>query len=165
MYYKIQFLDETRREKNSFKLRNLLSDKCNQKVEELSTDSKNGLSFKVKSSHQLNLLSNVKQFEEFSCEITFHKFVNQNKGIIYIQKSEFNELEKKTLKEAYPLPYGSSTYYQPSGTAIYYLYIPRQPSDTGVYKYQDRPIRCHNCHKNIHKQDADEKDFAKLRRR
>ena len=85
IYYRIELQDETMREVNPFKLRNLWSDKCNQKVEEITTDSKNGFSFKVKDIIQLNLLSSINQFEEFSCEITFHKFLNQNERIIYLQ--------------------------------------------------------------------------------
>ena len=85
---------------NPFKLRNFVSDKCNQKVEEL-TGNKNEFSFKVKPILQLNLLSDIKRFEDF-CEITFHKFLNQTKGIIYLQICEFNEEFKRTLKEAYP---------------------------------------------------------------
>ena len=84
IYYHIEFQDETKRDVNPFKLRNFLSDKCNQKVEELTTDSKNGFSFKVKPILQLNLLSDIKKFEDFPCEISFHKFLNQNKGIIYL---------------------------------------------------------------------------------
>ena len=42
LYYHIEFHDETMRGVNTFKLRNFLSDKCNQKVEKLTTDSKNG---------------------------------------------------------------------------------------------------------------------------
>ena len=62
----------------------------------------NGYSFKVKPILQLNLLSNIKKFEDFSCEISFHKFLSQTKGIIYIQICEFNEEFKRTLKETYP---------------------------------------------------------------
>ena len=82
---------------NSFKLRNVLSDKCNQKVEKLTTDNKNGFSFKVKPILQLNLLSDIKKFENFSCEINFHKYLNQTKGIIYIQNYKFKEELKKNL--------------------------------------------------------------------
>ena len=32
----------------------------------------------------------------------------------------------------------------------YVIYISGQPSDLAVYKYQDRPVICHNCHKNGH---------------
>ena len=39
--YHIEFKYETKREVNPFKLRNFLSDRCNQKVEELKPDSKN----------------------------------------------------------------------------------------------------------------------------
>ena len=78
-----------------------MSGKGNQKVEELTTDSKNGFSFKVKSSLQLNQLSYIKKFEDFSCEMSFYKFLNQTKGIINIQNCEFNK-ELKNLKEAYP---------------------------------------------------------------
>ena len=56
------------REFNAFKLRKFLSDKCNQKVEKLAKDSKNGFSFKP------NLLSDIKKYEDIICEITFYKF-------------------------------------------------------------------------------------------
>ena len=165
--YYIEFQDETKREVNPFKLRNFLSDKCNQKVEELTTDSKNGFSFKVKPILQLNLLSDIKKFEDFSCEITFHKFLNQTKGIIYLQNCEFNEEFKRTLKEAYPFIENAfeASFIKSknsNSTAVllnfnlqehpYTLYIPGQPSDTAVYKYQDGPMICHNykCHKYGH---------------
>ena len=67
-----------------------MSDKRNKKVEELTTDGKNGFSFKVLPVLQLNLLRDFKKFEDF-CEITFHKFLNQTKGIMYLENSEFNE--------------------------------------------------------------------------
>ena len=62
IYSNIEFQDETKREVNPFKQRNFLSDKCNQKVEELTTDSKNGLSCKVKPILLINLLSDIKKF-------------------------------------------------------------------------------------------------------
>ena len=40
IYYHVEFHDETKRVVNPFKLRNFLSDKCYQKVEELKADSK-----------------------------------------------------------------------------------------------------------------------------
>ena len=46
--YYIEFHDETMREVNPFKLRTFLRDTCKQNVEELTTDSKNGISFKFK---------------------------------------------------------------------------------------------------------------------
>ena len=79
IYYHIEFHDETKREVNPFKLRPFLSDECNRKVEELTTDSKNGFSFKVKLILQLNLFSDIKKCEDFSCEFTFQKFLNQTK--------------------------------------------------------------------------------------
>ena len=94
----IEFQDETKRVVNPFKLWNFLSDKCNQKVEELRTDSKNGFSFKVKPILELNLLSDIKIFENFSCEILFHKILNRTKRIIYLQNCEFNEELKRTLE-------------------------------------------------------------------
>ena len=57
IYYPIEFDDVTKREVKPFKLRNLSSDKCNQKVEELTTANKNGFTFKVKKNEELNLLS------------------------------------------------------------------------------------------------------------
>ena len=45
----------------------------------------------------------------------------------------------------------------------YNIYIRRQPSDTAVYKYQDRPSICHNCHKyGQTKTYGDEKEFAEI---
>ena len=83
------------RDVNPFKLRNVLSDKCNQKVEELTTYSKNGFSFKVKPILQLKLLSDIEKFEDFPCESTCHKYFNQAKGMVYLQNCEFNEELKK----------------------------------------------------------------------
>ena len=80
-YYHNEFQDEPKREVNPFKLRNFLSDKCNQKVEELTTDSKNGFSFKVKPILQLNLLTNIERLEDFSSEITFQTKPNRG-GIL-----------------------------------------------------------------------------------
>ena len=74
IYYHVEFQDLTKGEVNPFKLRNFLSDKCNQKVEELTTESKNRFSFKVKPILQLNLLSDIKNFEDFSSEINCHIF-------------------------------------------------------------------------------------------
>ena len=45
IYYHIEFHDETMREVNPFEPRNFQNDKCNQKVEELTADSKNRFSF------------------------------------------------------------------------------------------------------------------------
>ena len=61
---------------NPFKIQNFLSDKSIQKPKELTTHSKNGFSFKVKNNEELNLLSKITIFEIFSCEFTFHKFLN-----------------------------------------------------------------------------------------
>ena len=61
IYYHIEFHYQTKREVNPFKLQIFLSDKCNQKVEELTTVSKNGFFFKVKPILQLNLLSDIKK--------------------------------------------------------------------------------------------------------
>ena len=74
IYVHIEFHDETKREINPFKLRSFSSGKFNQKDEKLTKDSKNCFFFKVKPILQLNLLSDIKKFEDFSCEITFHKF-------------------------------------------------------------------------------------------
>ena len=56
-----------------------MSDKCNQKVEELATDSKNRLSFKVKLILQLNLLYDIKKFEDLPFEVTSQIFLTKLK--------------------------------------------------------------------------------------
>ena len=63
------------REVKPFKIWNFLSDKCDKRVEELTTDSKNGFSFKVKKNEEVNQLAELKNFENFSCEVTFHKLL------------------------------------------------------------------------------------------
>ena len=90
IYSHIEFHDKTKREVNPFKIRNFLSDKCSQNVEELTTDSKNGFSFKDKHILQLNLLFGIKKFQDFSCEINFHKYSYKTKGIAYLQNCKFN---------------------------------------------------------------------------
>ena len=89
--YYIEIHDETRREVNPFKLRKFLSDEYKQKVEEPTTDSKKGFSFKPTPILQLSHLSAIKKFDNFSCKITFHKFLYQTKAIIYIKNCNFNE--------------------------------------------------------------------------
>ena len=102
-FYHIEFDDETKMEVKPFELQNFLSDECNRKVKELTTDSKNGLSFKIKKNVELNLLYELKKFKHF-CGITFHKFLNQTKGIIYIQNRKFSKkLEKKKPERRVPI--------------------------------------------------------------
>ena len=48
IYYHIEFQNEIKRDVYPFKVRNFLIEKCNQKLEELTTDSKNRFFFKVK---------------------------------------------------------------------------------------------------------------------
>ena len=147
IYYHIDFHDETKREVNPFNLQGSSSDKCNQKVEEVTADSKNDFYFEVKLIHQINLLSIIERFEDFSYEITLSKFLNQTKRIIYLQNCEFNEEFKRTLKEAYPF-IGSAIkacFIKSKNfniTAVfltlnlqeqqYTLYIPGQPTNTAV---------------------------------
>ena len=69
------------REVKPFKLRSFLSDRCNQKVEELTTDKKNRFSFKFKPILQLNLLSDIKKSKDFSCEIIFRKLLIKRKEL------------------------------------------------------------------------------------
>ena len=84
IYDHIEFKNETKRDINPFKLRNFLSANCNQNVEELTTDSKNGFSIKVKPILHLNLLSDIKKFEDFPCEITYK---NKNKAFFFVYYS------------------------------------------------------------------------------
>ena len=81
IYYHIEFPKRNQERSILSKYEIFLSDKYNEKAEELATDSKNGFSFKVKHFLQLNLLSDFKKFEDF-CEITFHHLLNQTKEII-----------------------------------------------------------------------------------
>ena len=80
----IEFQNETQRKVNPFKLQNFLSDKFNQKVKKLTTDSKFEFSFKVKKNEELNLSSEFENFEDLHCENIFHKSLNQTKEFIYI---------------------------------------------------------------------------------
>ena len=61
IYYYIEFHDKTMREVNFFKLWKILSDKCSQKVKELTTHSKTWFSFKVEKIEELNLLTEIKK--------------------------------------------------------------------------------------------------------
>ena len=73
------------REVNPIKKQSFLSDNCNQKVEELTMDSKNWFSFKVKPNLKLNVLPDIKNFEVLPCKINFHKYLYQTKGIVYTE--------------------------------------------------------------------------------
>ena len=99
IYHHFEFHDEAKRKVHSFKLRSFLSGKCNQRVEELATNSKIRFSFKVQPILELKLFSYIKKL----LWIFFHKFLNKTKEIIYIHNYNFTEeSEKKSLKEEYP---------------------------------------------------------------
>ena len=44
-----------------------------------------------------------KKFEDFYCEITFHKFWNQTKGIIFLEYCKFNEEFEMNSKRRVPI--------------------------------------------------------------
>ena len=71
-------------------------------IKNLTADSKSGLSFEVITQEGVKMFGKVTQIYEQKCKISFHGFLNQSKGIIYIQKSEFSDELKKNLLEAYP---------------------------------------------------------------
>ena len=91
IYYQNEFHIETKRDFNSFKPRNFLSDERNKNFEELTTSSKNLFPFKVHPILQLNPLSDITIVEDFSSQIVFHKFLNQTYGVVYLKNCEFNE--------------------------------------------------------------------------
>ena len=49
-----------------------------------------------------NQLLSINNFEDLTCEISFHNFLNQTKGIIYIQNYELNDKFKESLEYKQP---------------------------------------------------------------
>ena len=93
----MEFHDEIRKE--AFKLQNFLSDNGNQKVKELTKDGKNTISFKVKETEDQNQLSELKKFEDFSCENIFHKFSSKLEEFsTYKTANSLKILRKKNLE-------------------------------------------------------------------
>ena len=84
IYYPIEFEEGFKRNVNPSKLTNSFSNTCSQKDNELTTDNKNGFSFKVKRNQKLNQSSDIGDFEAFSCEIIFHNLLSITKGGIYL---------------------------------------------------------------------------------
>ena len=79
-----------------------MSDKCNQKVEELTTDSKNGFSFKVKKKEELNKTFDTKKSEVFY-EITFNNFYIKLKELsTYKVAKSIKNLKIKNPKKRVP---------------------------------------------------------------
>ena len=78
IYNHIEFHDETKRMVNRFNLQKFLSEKCNQKVEELATNSTNGSSFKNKPDLQLNLLTDFKKVWELLLWNLFSQIFKSN---------------------------------------------------------------------------------------
>ena len=60
-------------------------------------DSRNGFTFKVKTTGIKNKLRNINGFEDFQSRFNFHSFPNQTKEIIYIKKHEFNDGLEESL--------------------------------------------------------------------
>ena len=84
-------------------------------------------------------------------------------GIIYIQNCEFNEEIKKKIKDGQPsiekaVEASFINSRNPSTMADfltfhlqeqpYSIYISVQPSHTAIYKYEHRPMICHNGYKH-----------------
>ena len=101
-YYHIEFQKDSRREINPFKLRDFLSAKCGQQIDKLTVDSKDGFSFQVKSIRPQNALFEIDQFNDITCKISLHNYLNECKGLMYIQNFEFNDDFKEALKKEYP---------------------------------------------------------------
>jgi len=166
VFYHIEFTtEEARRAINPYTLRKQLQEVSQMNVKNLATDSRNGFSFEVESLQADAAFKRISAIEEQSCKVTYHKFLNQSKGIMYIRHFDFTEEFKESLKEEYPFIIEAEaatfirTRYEGS-TAIlltfnlisppYSLYIPGESSDTTVYPYLDRPMICHNCYKYGH---------------
>ena len=60
-------------------------------VKILTTDSKHGLSFEVVTQAGADIFEKVTQTNEQKCNVSFHIFLNQSQGIVYIQQFEFSD--------------------------------------------------------------------------
>ena len=164
-YYHIEFQKDSRREINPFKLRDFLSAKCGQQIDKLTVDSKDGFSFQVKSIRPQNALFEIDQFNDITCKISLHNYLNECKGLMYIQNFEFNDDFKEALKKEYPYIKDANAAdfiktKNEATTAVlltfnlpqppYSIYIPGEPKNTVVYKFIDRPMMCRKCHKYGH---------------
>ena len=164
-YYHIEFQNEIKRDINAYELRTFLNKEANERIEKLTTDSKDGFSFLVNITEHTEKLTEITKFEEYDCKITPHKYLNQIKGVLYIYEYEFNDQFGEHLKMEYPFVEEviEATFMKPKNkqatallltfnldTLPYSLYIPGERSDSIVYPYHDRPMICHKCYRYGH---------------
>ena len=129
----LEFHDETKGEVNPIKLHNFLSDKCNQKVNELTTDSNSGFSFEIKKNEELNLLS-----ERKSLKTSHGKLLTAN---------SMKNLTKKNLEEEYPFIENAI---EASRIKIRNSNKQGEKAKTKVYESYERPMSCKKCLKYGH---------------
>jgi len=101
-FYHIEFeTEKARRETNPYELKKRLQEESVSKVVNLTPDSRNGFSCEFGTREVGEKYKQITFIEENKCAITFHRFRNQSKGIIYIEQFEFSNGLKKNLIEEY----------------------------------------------------------------
>ena len=100
----------------------------------------------------------MNRYEDLPCEISFHSFLDQTKGIFYIQTYEFNDESGESLKIEYRYIENAIRTRNTITTAMLLtsnlletpylnIYIPGEPEETPVHKYQGRPLIYQKCYK------------------
>ena len=75
-FYHIEFPSEVKRDINAYELRTFLNKKSTEKLEKLTTNSKDGFSFLVNITDCIEKLTETKKFGEYDCKIAPHKYLN-----------------------------------------------------------------------------------------
>jgi len=131
----------------------------------LTSERKDSFTVEVLNETQGKKILTIDQVDGVRCIVEEHPFHNQCKGIIYIQEFEINEENimefeaglkdnkefkiKKAELAKFIKPRNEQTTpllitFEQEDTPEY-LYIPGERSDSKVYPYQNRPMKCNKC--------------------
>ena len=165
VFYHIEFEADERIEVNPFRVRDQIEMKIGRKIKNFHPDSRNGFSVEVATKAEGEKLITLKSIDNLRCKVEYHKYMNQSKGLIYIQAFDFTKEFVNDLKSEYPeieeaieAKFIRSRYENTTPVLLtfnlleppYSLYIPGERSDNIVYPYRDRPMMCNNCQRYGH---------------
>ena len=166
-FYNIKFSAENKRSINPFKLEISISQIIGSVPKSLTTSGRDSFSVEVQNDAQGEKLQNIKTIDNVPCQVQPNTFLNNSKGIIYVNEFNIDNIEEFSagLIENYNsiTTVTEATFIKPKfqQTSVFliefaqetlpeYIYIPGERMDTRVYPYVNKPLHCSTCQKYGH---------------